>query len=226
MFDYTQMLDDLTHLDAIEWSIFFEHPQKEGYCIYWQNRHTNPLHVRRKEIRQAEFLVHEYLPLAAIREIGVISQQAQNSVRAALRGTGWTPDFDTVGLVLLKGGDMAVKIASGDLLEQRVDAIVNTVNTVGVMGKGIALQFKRKWPANLKAYEAACNRGQVVPGKMFVFDNGGLVEPKFIINFPTKRHWRQPSRLADIEVGGSNRRGCETIEHPLDCHSALGLRQR
>ncbi len=96
---------------------------------------------------------------------------------------------------------MTAQIASGDLLEQRVDAIVNTVNTVGVMGKGIALQFKRKWPANMKAYEAACKRGEVVPGKMFVFDNGGLVEPKFIINFPTKRHWRQPSRLGDIEAG-------------------------
>ncbi|HMR33955.1 MAG TPA: macro domain-containing protein [Geminicoccaceae bacterium] len=96
---------------------------------------------------------------------------------------------------------MTVRITKGDLLEQRVDAIVNTVNTVGVMGKGIALQFKRKWPANAKAYEAACRRGEVVPGKMFVFDNGGLAEPKFIINFPTKRHWRFPSRLKDIDDG-------------------------
>lgn len=96
---------------------------------------------------------------------------------------------------------MTVEIAKGDLLEQRVDAIVNTVNTVGVMGKGIALQFKRKWPANFKAYEAACKDGEVVPCKMFVFDNGQLAEPKFIINFPTKRHWRQPSKLSDIECG-------------------------
>lgn len=96
---------------------------------------------------------------------------------------------------------MAVEIAHGDLLEQRVDAIVNTVNTVGVMGKGIALQFKRKWPSNFKAYEAACKAGEVMPCKMFVFDNGQLAEPKFIINFPTKRHWRQPSRLSDIECG-------------------------
>jgi len=96
---------------------------------------------------------------------------------------------------------MTVEIAKGDLLEQRVDAIVNTVNTVGVMGKGIALQFRRKWPANYKAYEAACKRHEVVPCKMFVFDNGGLAEPKYIINFPTKRHWRQPSRLSDIECG-------------------------
>ncbi|ACF00621.1 Appr-1-p processing domain protein [Rhodopseudomonas palustris TIE-1] len=96
---------------------------------------------------------------------------------------------------------MAIRLVTGNLLERRVDAIVNTVNTVGVMGKGIALQFKRKWPANAKAYEAACKRGEVVPGKMFVFDNGGLIAPKFIINFPTKRHWRQPSRMADIEAG-------------------------
>jgi O-acetyl-ADP-ribose deacetylase (regulator of RNase III) len=96
---------------------------------------------------------------------------------------------------------MAVEIAEGDLLEQRVDAIVNAVNTVGVMGKGIALQFRRKWPANYKAYEAACKRKEVIPCKMFVFDNGELVEPKYIINFPTKRHWRQPSRISDIECG-------------------------
>jgi O-acetyl-ADP-ribose deacetylase (regulator of RNase III) len=96
---------------------------------------------------------------------------------------------------------MTTKLTTGDLLEQRVDAIVNTVNTVGVMGKGIALQFKRKWPVNAKVYEAACERGEVVPGTMFVFDNGGLVEPKYIINFPTKRHWRQPSRMSDIEAG-------------------------
>src|ERR1700736_69821 len=69
------------------------------------------------------------------------------------------------------------------------------------LGKGIALQFERKWPANFKAYESACKRGEGVPSKMFVFDYGGLVEPKFIINFPTKRHWWQPSRLADIGAG-------------------------
>ena len=101
----------------------------------------------------------------------------------------------------MKALTMTIKLTMGDLLEQRVDAIVNTVNTVGVMGKGIALQFKRKWPANAKAYEVACKRNDVIPGKMFVFDNGGLVEPKFIINFPTKRHWRQPSKMSDIDAG-------------------------
>ncbi|HRO01987.1 MAG TPA: macro domain-containing protein [Terricaulis sp.] len=96
---------------------------------------------------------------------------------------------------------MNVRIATGDLLEQRVDAIVNTVNTVGVMGKGIALQFKRKWPENFKAYERAVADGAVSVGKMFVFDNGGLVTPHFIINFPTKEHWRSKSRVEFIQAG-------------------------
>jgi len=90
----------------------------------------------------------------------------------------------------------------GDLLRQTdVDAIVNTVNCVGVMGKGIALQFKNKWPENTRAYQAACKRGLVRPGKMFVFDTGGLVKPHFIVNFPTKDHWRAKSKLEFIEDG-------------------------
>ena len=91
--------------------------------------------------------------------------------------------------------------ASGNLLEADVDALVNTVNTVGVMGKGIALQFKKAFPANFKAYERACKRGDVVLGSMFVFDNGQLTAPRWIINFPTKGHWRSGSRIADIEKG-------------------------
>jgi O-acetyl-ADP-ribose deacetylase (regulator of RNase III) len=78
---------------------------------------------------------------------------------------------------------MTIKITQGDLLEQGVDAIVNTVNCVGVMGKGIALQFKRKWPTNFRAYEAACKAKTVVPGRMFVFDAGGLLKPRYIIDF-------------------------------------------
>jgi O-acetyl-ADP-ribose deacetylase (regulator of RNase III) len=96
---------------------------------------------------------------------------------------------------------MTVKLTSGDLLQQDVDAIVNTVNTVGVMGKGIALQFKQKWPENFRAYERACKRDEVQLGKMFIYDAGGLLKPRYIINFPTKRHWREKSRLEDIEMG-------------------------
>jgi O-acetyl-ADP-ribose deacetylase (regulator of RNase III) len=69
------------------------------------------------------------------------------------------------------------------------------------MGRGIAAQFKRMFPENFKAYKAACNRKEVVPGKMHVFETGQLTNPRFIINFPTKRHWRGKSRMEDIESG-------------------------
>lgn len=96
---------------------------------------------------------------------------------------------------------MAIIRTTGDLLEQNADAIVNTVNTVGVMGKGVALQFKRRWPENFRAYEQACKSGRVRVGKMFIFNTGGLLRPKYIINFPTKDHWRGRSQLAFIEAG-------------------------
>lgn len=96
---------------------------------------------------------------------------------------------------------MTLEIKQGDLLKADVDAIVNTVNCVGVMGKGIALQFKQKWPENFKAYERACKREEVVPGKMFVYDSGGLVRPHFIINFPTKKHWRGKSKMEYVTQG-------------------------
>tara|TARA_B100002003_G_C14149645_1_gene552888 strand:- start:1370 stop:2392 length:1023 start_codon:yes stop_codon:yes gene_type:complete len=90
----------------------------------------------------------------------------------------------------------------GDLLKQQdVDAIVNTVNCVGVMGKGIALQFKKKWPENFKMYAAACKNGEVKLGQMFTYELGALATPRYIINFPTKSHWRSASKLEDIESG-------------------------
>ncbi len=90
---------------------------------------------------------------------------------------------------------------TGNLLSENTEAIVNTVNCVGVMGRGIALQFKKRFPDNFKAYESACKREEVVPGKMFIFETGTLINPKFLINFPTKRHWRGASRMEDIESG-------------------------
>ena len=91
-------------------------------------------------------------------------------------------------------------IKDGDLLGEQADALVNTVNCVGVMGRGVALQFKNKFPENNKQYVVACKKGLVRPGKMFVTSNG-LLGPRWIINFPTKRHWRHPSRMVDIELG-------------------------
>ena len=89
----------------------------------------------------------------------------------------------------------------GDLFDCDVEAIVNTVNCVGAMGRGIALQFKKKYPENAKFYEVSCKRKMVEPGKMLVYEQHGLLGPKFIINFPTKRHWRGASRLEDISDG-------------------------
>ncbi|RST47115.1 macro domain-containing protein [Variovorax sp. DXTD-1] len=94
-----------------------------------------------------------------------------------------------------------IELTSGDILKDDSEAIVNTVNCVGIMGRGIALQFKNAWPENFKVYEAACKRGEVQPGRMFVFDTEQLTFPRYIINFPTKRHWRGKSRMEDIESG-------------------------
>jgi O-acetyl-ADP-ribose deacetylase (regulator of RNase III) len=91
--------------------------------------------------------------------------------------------------------------ARGNLLDAAADAVVNTVNTVGIMGKGIALQFKQAYPDNFRAYEAACRRGEVQLGHMFVFETGLMGQPRLIINFPTKKHWRARSRLTDIKAG-------------------------
>jgi O-acetyl-ADP-ribose deacetylase (regulator of RNase III) len=94
-----------------------------------------------------------------------------------------------------------IEFGEGNLLRCQVDALINTVNTVGVMGKGVALQFKQAFPANYKAYRVACERGEVELGRMFVWDSGRLGPQRFVINFPTKGHWRSQSRLPDIEAG-------------------------
>lgn len=89
----------------------------------------------------------------------------------------------------------------GNLLDADVEALVNTVNAVGVMSKGIALQFKKAFPENYKAYKKACDAGLVEPGRMFVFEVGALHHPRYILNFPTKRHWKGKSKIEDIKSG-------------------------
>lgn len=90
---------------------------------------------------------------------------------------------------------------TGDILRDESEAIVNTVNCVGVMGRGIALQFRNAFPDNYRAYKRACDHQEVVPGKMFVTTTGNLAPPYFVVNFPTKRHWRGKSSLEDVAVG-------------------------
>jgi len=94
-----------------------------------------------------------------------------------------------------------INFRTGDILKADAEAIVNTVNCVGVMGRGIALQFKKAFPANFRAYALACDNGEVQPGKMFIYDTGSFTNPRFIINFPTKRHWKGKSRIEDIDSG-------------------------
>ncbi len=94
-----------------------------------------------------------------------------------------------------------IEAGQGNLLQADAEALVNTVNTVGHMGKGIALQFKQAYPENFKAYAQAVRTGEVQPGRMFVVPTGLLTNPRYVINFPTKRHWRSPSRIEDIEAG-------------------------
>ena len=93
-----------------------------------------------------------------------------------------------------------ITIKTGDILREQTDALINTVNCVGVMGRGIALQFKKHFPNNFKDYKLACDRNEVRPGKIFIHETGELY-PRYIFNFPTKRHWRGESKIEDIEAG-------------------------
>ena len=89
----------------------------------------------------------------------------------------------------------------GDMLNADAEALVNTVNCVGVMGRGIALQFKKKFDENFKVYKKACDASFLRPGMMLVHDYGCLFNPRYVINFPTKDHWRANSKIEDIESG-------------------------
>lgn len=117
-----------------------------------------------------------------------------------------------------------IKFVQGNLLDARVDAIVNTVNTVGVMGKGIALMFKEKYPENFRAYAAACKAGEVSVGHMFVTPGVELDGPRWIINFPTKQNWWQPAKLewvknglADLKIVITDRQIRSIALPPLGC---------
>ncbi|NCB03610.1 MAG: hypothetical protein EOM67_15875 [Spirochaetia bacterium] len=113
---------------------------------------------------------------------------------------------------------------TGDLLAHDAQALVNAVNCVGVMGKGIALQFKKKFPQNFDSYVVACNKKEVNPGIVHIFQTNTLFNPQFIINFPTKRDWKDSSRIEDITSGLDSLRNVIKKHHitsiaipPLGC---------
>ena len=93
---------------------------------------------------------------------------------------------------------------NGNIFEENCEALVNAVNCVGIMGRGLALQFKKSYPDNFKAYRVACAERKVKPGQVFVFETHRITNPKYIFNFPTKRHWRDQSRIEDIQSGLSS----------------------
>ncbi|MCL1804186.1 MAG: macro domain-containing protein [Eubacteriaceae bacterium] len=94
-----------------------------------------------------------------------------------------------------------VEFVTGNFFDNQAEAIVNIVNCVGVSGRGIARGFRERYPENFDLYEVACGKGEVVLGKMFVFETFRLRNPMYIINFPTKNHWRSLVRLEDIQTG-------------------------
>ena len=97
-----------------------------------------------------------------------------------------------------------VHYKQGNVLDAQAEALVNTVNEVGVMGKGVALMFRESFPESAKAYQAAAKAGAVRVGRIFVTEGDSLIEPKYILHFPTKRHWRHPSRIEWIRDGLHN----------------------
>lgn len=94
-----------------------------------------------------------------------------------------------------------VELRQGDILGADAEALVNTVNCVGIMGRGIALQFKNAFPENYDIYRRVCDRAELHPGMMLVYDTGHLSNPRYVINFPTKRHWKGKSKIEDIDSG-------------------------
>ncbi len=98
---------------------------------------------------------------------------------------------------------MRVTYTDGSIFEADVEAIVNPVNCVGVSGAGLAREFARRYPENDRVYTEACKEDRVMPGRGIITETG-LDSPRYIVNFPTKRHWRDKSRLEDIELGLRN----------------------
>lgn len=186
----TNQYDDLARLDQVDWSVL--------HGKYWHDTDQDGDRARR---RQAELLVAGAVPFSAVRQIGVMTETVAEEVVHRLADAGHSPPVIVREDWYYQFMPSNLELVRGNLLEADAEALVNTVNTVGVMGKGIALQFKKAYPSVFDEYRRACDAGQVVPGTMQVLQTGQVSGPRLIINFPTKRHWRGKSRLTDIEVG-------------------------
>lgn len=107
-------------------------------------------------------------------------------------------------------GVKVIEFKTGNIFDEPADGLVNPVNCVGVMGRGLAAQFKKLYPQNFNDYAQACKDKLVQPGKVFAVKVSDSTSPRYIINFPTKRHWKENSRIEDIELGLSAL--AETVE--------------
>lgn len=146
---------------------------------------------------QAEALVHQHLPVDALLGIGCHGAAHSRAPEWVVELSGRFPQSGGATRLVL----LMIRYIQGNLLEASAEALINTVNEVGVMGKGVALMFREAFPENTRAYEAACKAGEVRVGRMFVTRNADLMGPRWIINFPTKQHWRHPSRLEWVQEG-------------------------
>lgn len=124
-----------------------------------------------------------------------------------------------------------ITYVQGNLFDSGAEVLVNTVNLVGVMGKGLALQFKQRFPEMYEDYQRACRMKTIGVGHCHVWGQDSEVKPHAIINLPTKRHWRDLSRLADVEAGLKNLRlqlqqlGCRSVAMPIPGTGLGGLPQ-
>lgn len=94
-----------------------------------------------------------------------------------------------------------IQYTTGDLFAADTQALVNPVNTAGVMGRGLAMEFKKRFPGNFRYYLDACRKGEVRTGKILVYTYDCAGHRKYIVNFPTKQHWKYPSKMEYIESG-------------------------
>lgn len=160
---------------------------------YWGGEEN--FHVKRK--KQAEFLVKGDIPYSFVENFICYNAEA----RLYSRDLGIELkriSYDKNAYYLEKS---MIEYRKGNILESEAEGLVNTVNTKGVMGKGIALQFKKNFPKNFKEYKKACKEGKIQIGKLFVTNENTLTGKKIIINFPTKTDWKKPSEYEYIEKG-------------------------
>ena len=195
MASFTEWFDDLADLVSVDWDMVYQK--------FWADDPTGDNDRQRR--KQAEFLVYQYCPWSLIEESASSTRPCKARSKEFLTNvppcTGRLCVSEEAGIISGWRRREMIELTEGNILTADAEALVNTVNCVGYMGRGIALQFKQAFPENFRAYERACRDGEVQPGRMHIFRTGMITNPKYIINFPTKKHWRGKSRYEYIRSG-------------------------